>query len=459
MGYDPHDTIVAIASAAGGAARGIVRISGSQALEYVSSVFGETASSAWPELAFAEAIEGNFRLSGINRRVPCRVFIWPNKRSYTREPVVEIHLPGSEPLVKLALGELVAAGARLAEPGEFTLRAFLAGRIDLPQAEAVLGVIDASDQTALHAALDQLAGGLSTPLGRLREVLLDLLAHLEAGLDFVEDDIEFISTDELTSQLGEAIDLVENTLQGMLGETLALDRPRVVLRGRPNVGKSSLFNALVGRQHAIVADRPGTTRDYLVATVEFGTAICELIDTAGVDASPVADALDALDTAAQDHAHRQSEQATFTIICLDGSKPLDEQDHRLLEATPEGPRFVVFTKSDQPQRADCQLSAIQTSSVTGDGIDALLEQLSAALATRSGLERHCVAATAVRCGQSLNDALASLRTAHELASTRGDEELVAAEVRVALNHIGQVIGTVYTDDILDRIFSRFCIGK
>jgi len=459
MAYDPHDTIVAIASAAGKAARGIVRVSGTEAIELVACVFEEKSSKPWHNIQAAETVEGHLRLHKIDRSVACRLFVWPNARSYTREPIVEIHLPGAEPLVKLALGEMVAAGARLAEPGEFTLRAFLAGRVDLPQAEAVLGVIDATDERSLQTALDQLAGGLSAPLGQLREMLLNLLSHLEAGLDFAEDDIEFISTQELTTQLGEAIDLVESTLQGMLGESLALDRPRVVLRGRPNVGKSSLFNALIGRQSAIVADRPGTTRDYLVATVEFGGAVCELIDTAGVNTDSGANPLDALDSAAQHHARHQSDRATISIICIDGSQPLVDEDRRLLAAADGESHFVVFTKSDAPRIAQYDGARIETSSVTGAGLDELRQQLASVLVNQSKENVHCVAATAVRCGKSLNDACDSLRTASALAISRGGEELIAAEVRVALTHIGQVVGAVYTDDILDRIFSRFCIGK
>jgi len=459
MAYDPHDTIVAIASAAGRAARGIVRISGTNALELVAKIFEERSSGAWQNSSTPLAVEGQLQLATIGRGVACRLFVWPTSRSYTREPIVEIHMPGVEPLLKLTLAEMVAAGARLAEPGEFTLRAFLAGRIDLPQAEAVLGVIDARDQHALQTALDQLAGGLSTSLRRLREVLLDLLSHLEAGLDFVEDDIEFISTHELTTQLSEMIDLVESTSQGMLGESLVLDRPRIVLGGRPNVGKSSLFNAIVGRQRAIVADRPGTTRDYLVATLAFGDVVCELVDTAGVDTAFDERAMSALDSVAKEHARQQSDRASISILCVDGSKPLDDQDHRLLSTAGGESDFIVFTKCDQPRLADYEGERIETSSLTGAGIEELLRKISATLVNRPRTEVHCVAATAVRCGESLKAARDRLHAALALAKAPGNEELIAAEVRVALNQIGQVVGTVHTEDLLDRIFSRFCVGK
>jgi tRNA modification GTPase len=191
------DTIAAIASAPGGAARGIVRLSGPGVLDCLkrSFVIADEQCSSLEAILAAHAVRGTLRLP--TTRLPCELYYWPGARSYTREPLAELHTLGSPPLLASALAALCQAGARLAQPGEFTLRAFLAGRLDLTQAEAVLGVIDARGRTQLDAALAQLAGGLSAPLGRLRERLIDLLAHLEAGLDFVEEKIEFISSAEL----------------------------------------------------------------------------------------------------------------------------------------------------------------------------------------------------------------------------------------------------------------------
>ena len=202
-------------------------------------------------------------------------------RSYTGQPVVEIHTLGSPPLLEIVLRSICAAGARPAGPGEFTLRAFLAGRIDLTQAEAVLGVIDAGDRHELEIALGQLAGGLARPLHRLRNKLLDLLAQVEAGFDFADEDLAFITREELDRQLAEAESDAAAILRQVDSRHESSPGVRAVLVGRPNTGKSSLFNALAGDRAALVSDHPGTTRDYLTAELDLDGVKCQLIDTAG----------------------------------------------------------------------------------------------------------------------------------------------------------------------------------
>ncbi len=198
------DTIAAIASAPGGAMRGILRISGPGTRDCVRRSFRASASPDWQGVATAQRFSGHLWLPPPAGQVPCELYFWPTKRSYTRQPAAELHTVGSPPILHAALRTVCASGARLAEPGEFTLRAFLAGRIDLAQAEAVLGVVDARGQSELDVALSQLAGGLSAPLGQLRNRLLNLRADLEAGLDFVDEDIEFVSRNEVSRQLDEA---------------------------------------------------------------------------------------------------------------------------------------------------------------------------------------------------------------------------------------------------------------
>ncbi|MBI1901494.1 MAG: 50S ribosome-binding GTPase, partial [Planctomycetia bacterium] len=265
--YHLDDTIAAIATAPGPGARGIVRVSGPgtvACLADFSADDGRTLESA----KVATAVAGHFRLPGLHSPLPAEVYLWPNERSYTRQPLAEVHTIGSQPLLAMLLRAVCRRGARTAEPGEFTLRAFLSGRIDLAQAEAVLGVIEAEDAEELRVALDQLAGGVTGALVQLREQLLDLLAHLEAGLDFVEEDIAFITREELTGQLAAAQATVEKAAAQMAKRSIAVERVRIVLAGWPNVGKSSLFNALAGREAAIVSPQAGTTRDYLTADEE-----------------------------------------------------------------------------------------------------------------------------------------------------------------------------------------------
>jgi tRNA modification GTPase len=277
------DTIAAIASPPGGAARGIVRISGPESLACVARFVQANDGQPMSPRRAPRAVAGTFCAPGRHATLPCDVYLWATKSrgSYTGQPLAELHTIGSPPLLQLVLRSLCAAGARPAEPGEFTLRAFLAGRIDLCQAEAVLGVIEAAGPQELHVALSQLAGGLSRPLQSLRNSLLDLLAHVEAGFDFADEDLAFVPREELDRQLAEA----EGSVEAILAQTIARSEPpdvvRAVLVGRPNAGKSSLFNALARMPAALVSDHPGTTRDYLVADLDLGGVKCRLIDLAG----------------------------------------------------------------------------------------------------------------------------------------------------------------------------------
>lgn len=447
---DIEETIVALASPPGGAARAIVRVSGPDALVSAAKCFLGDHQQAL-DCRRPTALPGNIVIAGVAATLPGVLYVWPSTRSYTRQPTVEFHTIGSPPLAEALVAELCRHGARPAGPGEFTLRAFLAGRLDLTQAEAVLGVIDARGGQELRTALDQLAGGLARPLSQLRNMLLDVLAHLEAGLDFVEEDVEFISREHLDRQLAAAEDEVRQLLSCMRTRGETATALRAVLIGAPNAGKSSLYNALTG-EHALVSAAAGTTRDYLCSRLDLDGAICELIDTAGM----VEGSSDGIDQAAQAAGRRQRGQAQVELLCLDASEPLTPQDEALLSQAPTGERIIIFTKCDRPRQAAVAPNAIETSSHTGDGLERLrgrLRELAAADVTTG-----VVASTAVRCSSSLRQALTSLGGARRLVES-GCEELVAAELRAALHRLGEVAGEVYTDDILDRIFSRFCIGK
>jgi tRNA modification GTPase len=375
--------------------------------------------------------------------------------------MAELHLLGSPPLVEAALAAVCAVGARVAEPGEFTLRAFLAGRIDLTQAEAVLGVIDAVDRRQLDAALAQLAGGLAKPLNQLRNQLLDLLAHLEAGLDFVEEDIELLSAAELEGQLAAASHSVKQVIARLSDRADTTDVVPIVLVGYPNVGKSSLFNALVGRPAALVSDSSGTTRDCLSARLELEGVACELVDTAGIG---LVDGSTPIGRAARQSTAEQSRRAAVRLLCLDATRPLNAWERAQL--TPgmasggDCPRVVVWTKTDlcRPPSA-LQLEALQTSSRLGWGLGRLGQRLGQAARSARGSAGERAGLSAVRCRESLLITAGGLERACRVSQARQGEELVAAELAAALDELGRVVGAVYADDVLDRIFSRFCIGK
>lgn len=468
MSYSLDDTIAAIATAPGGAGRSMVRVSGPAVPEVIARCFVANATEAGDNSSAARAVDGEglIQLQGQTRRLPCTLFHWPNRHSYTREPVAEFHTLGSPPLAQAALAAVCDAGARLAEPGEFTLRAFLAGRIDLTQAEAVLGVIDAHDAGDLRSAIEQLAGNLAQPLHQMREELLMLLAEVEAGLDFVEEDIEFIAADGLARRLGGISTELKSIEATMASRATVTATGQVALAGAPNAGKSSLFNALVDRYgagnhlvSAIVSDVSGTTRDYLVAEVELAGQRCQLIDTAGVDDADWQ--LAEVEAMARGHSAAQHEKSLLRVMCIDAKAGDVESRAAVASRQVE---LIVLTKwdavpaSDFVQQADVPIVA--TSSITGFGLAEFAAAVAAQMSSTAAATRAvCVAATAVRCRESVEKAAHAVASAAALATGEAGDELVAAEIRAALSELGKVVGAVYTDDLLDLIFKSFCIGK
>jgi tRNA modification GTPase len=476
------DTIAAIASAPGGGARGIVRLSGPNVVQCLRAVFHTNDKRELQAPMHAQAIEGSLVLAGISAPVPCDLFLWPRGHSYTGQMVAEFHTLGSPPLLEALLKSLCTAGARLADRGEFTLRAFLSGRIDLTQAEAVLGVIDASDQRELQVATAQLAGGLAGPLHHLRDMLLELLAHLEAGFDFADEHLPFITAEQLQSRLDEAAENVARLAAQMESRGAVQTAVRAVLLGQPNAGKSSLFNALTRKEQALVSDTPGTTRDYLVAELDFDGRKCQLIDTAGfhdmlgdcpnfrvsenvtVPFTPQTPEL-----AAQAAAAEQIARAHVRLLCLDASRPLDLWEQAELVRVDDLHRIVVWTKIDVATPDACTTAlhrsstdeqpTVLTSSVTGQGLELLHKELRRMAISAETVCGDVVASTAARCRESLDRAGESLQNARNLSQSKSGEEFIAAEIRMALDELGKVVGAVYTDDVLDRIFSRFCVGK
>jgi tRNA modification GTPase len=383
--------------------------------------------------------------------LPATIALWPGPRTYTGQDVAEIHTVGALPLLTQVLAGCLNRGARHARPGEFTLRAFLSGRIDLTRAEAVLGVIDARNSAQLDAALRQLAGGLSRPIHDLRDRLLDLVAHLEASLDFAdESDVDPLGRAALADELQSSAETLSALADRLTRRDRPAGNPRVVMSGPPNAGKSRLFNALLGHDRAIVSPRAGTTRDYLTAACDVGGMIVELIDTAGLDLPR-----DPIETQAQTHRADQTGQADLLLVCTSPDTLTARGELPRLDT----PALSVWTKCDlgrpDPSRAG---AAILTSAATGEGLDELRVRI-ARLVRDSSAEADLPASTGARCRDSLVGAQVALGSASQTLRDGGGEELVALDLRLALDELGKVVGAVVTDDILDRIFQRFCIGK
>lgn len=464
--FDIDDTIVAIASAPGPAMRGIVRISGPETIGCLNHLFRPDDSRSISDYVSATSIEGQLTLDS-GCELPGLLLLWPTQQSYTRQPTAEFHTIGSTPLLQLVLTEICQAGARLARPGEFTLRAFLSGRIDLTQAEAVLAVIDSTGDQQLNVALQQLAGGLAGPLGAIRDDLLSALAELEAGLDFVEEDIEFITLEELVSQLESVKQQLESVTRQVSKRNLLTDSVKVVLDGEPNSGKSSLFNALAQSNQAIVSDIAGTTTDFISTKLIMNSAVIELIDTAGFE-----NATEQVTAHAQQHRVEQQGQASVTLFCIDLTSPASPWEReQLANATPS--TIVVLTKSDllpfgseTPQlltneirKTSFEGPVVITSIVDSNGICQLRDAIAISVLDSNVVDHAVVGSTVLRAAESLRDATNSVQRALDATRKRLGEEIVSAEIRLSLEALGQVVGTVYTDDILDLVFGRFCIGK
>jgi tRNA modification GTPase len=435
----PDDTIVALASAPGPGARAIVRLSGPRAWEIARSAF--TSSDSTSKLRLQR---GSIQLPAITTFLPADLLLGKRPHTYTGQDTAELHTLSCPPLVDLLIARLLEAGARAARPGEFTLRAFLSGKKDLPQAEAVLAVIDAGSRTELKSALAQLAGGVTQPLAGLREDLLNLLADVEAGLDFTTEDIEFVDKPELLLRLGKGLAQSQNLAKQIDQRSISGRAFRVALVGAANAGKSSLFNALAGLPAAIVSPVAGTTRDYLARTVQLGGSAVELIDTAGWRQSG-----DTIEEQAQALGRDAARSADLLLWCV----PADHVPAEQREEIDSVPVLRVMTKADLGPgwRGNPAVSA-----KTGAGVDSLRKLLMkrAADATRPSL-----APSLARCRHHVDACLVHLRKAHSVVLFDEPAELLALEIRLALDHLGEMVGAVYTDDLLDRIFSRFCIGK
>jgi len=449
---DPNDTITAAATPPGPGFRAIVRLSGPKALAIAQEGFLSDREPS-PGLIYPCICTGKMRIDGLRPLLPARLALWAAPRSYTGQDVAEIHLAGSPPLVSLVLASCLSHGARHAEPGEFTLRAFLSGRIDLTRAEAVLGVIDAHNPAQLAAALEQLGGGLSGPVLAMRDRLLDLVAHLEANLDFTEEpDVNPLGRTALIAEIDRAADDLESLAQRLGARDRPLAMPRVVLVGPPNAGKSRLFNALVGRERAIVSPQAGTTRDYLSSECDCDGIRVELIDTAGIEPGHETIAIQA-----QAMRAVQADLADLLLECHSA----DTAAAVLHCPTSSRDVVKVWTKADRSLPEDPSPSGaewIVTSAMTGQGLDAL--RLAIEIRIRHDeREGDLPAGTAARCRGSILSAESALRSASQVIQSGGGDELVAFDLRQAIDELGKVVGAVVTDDILDRIFRRFCIGK
>jgi tRNA modification GTPase len=458
MRFDIESTICSIATGSEGAIRGAIRVSGPNSTAVVLKAIH--LDCLVNRMATRTRVTVVLESLG---EIAVDLYLWPDSRSYTGQPSAELHCLGNIPILQALQARLIQCGAVLAQPGEFTLRAFLAGRLDLTQCEAVLGVIHASNDKSLQVALSQLAGGLSGPLSQLRTSLVNLLADIEAGLDFVEEDIAFISRSQIMDRLDDANRVVLemlNQMESRAAQTVVL---QVAIVGLPNAGKSSLINAMASDQVSLVSNQPGTTRDYVRARIKFDGVEVDLLDTAGVEEVNS----DTPRGIAQQMTREQMENADLILHCIARDRKSEVRRGELGLDRVDTEVWRVDTKSDlianpynevagfceKPERRF--LASIKHPASIQD----LLNAIGQWAHSQQSAITEVVPLTAARCRASLTSASQSLAHARDAAECEAGDEVIASEIRLSLEEIGMVAGTVYTDDILDALFSRFCIGK
>ncbi len=455
--FATDDTIVAIATPPGPGGIGVVRVSGAAAVRVATAILSGPSSLEPRRATLADALDP------IDRRPIDRVLAtyFPRPRSYTGEDVVEISGHGSPVILRRIVEAATAAGARLAEPGEFTLRAFLRGRIDLVQAEAIHDLVTSVTPLQARVAFDQLEGTATSAIGAIEDVLFDLVARLEASLDFPEEGYHFVDAEAAGLEVAKLADRVQSLIASSRQGRLIREGCQVAVAGKPNVGKSSLFNVLCGVQRAIVADASGTTRDLVTETIHLEGIPVTLVDTAGIRATA-----DAVEAEGVRRAWAALEVASAVLVVLDRSRALDEDDRVLLRETAGRPRLVIANKRDL--RAAWSPAAQLEAGVRDEVIETCLIDGSAAKPLRGALlrilesegpRRDAPAISNVRHIGLLCSAEAALRQASRTAAAGGAEELLLADLEEARRALEEITGKRAPDAVLERIFERFCIGK
>jgi tRNA modification GTPase len=463
--YSLDDTIAAISTPIGEGGIGIVRMTGSQAAGILKKIFcpGKEKARASDKLCPLSLIPYHLHYGYIidpqSDEAVDEVLVsyMPAPHTYTREDVVEINCHGGVVPLRRVLELTLLQGARLAQPGEMTLRAFLNGRIDLAQAEAVLDIVQAKTEASLRGAVEQLGGRLSDEVRAMRALLLDVLAYLEATIDFEEDEIPF---QDVGPPLRKAIERLGELLANADRGIIYRQGVRTAIVGRPNVGKSSLLNALLRTSRAIVTSIPGTTRDTLEETLNLKGIPLVLVDTAGI----TAETDDAIERLGIERSRAALAQADLALLVIDGSEPLQSADSEIADLVGDKPAIVVINKTDLAQKAEPdgllpQAERVSISALTGQGLEKLEEAIIGTVFSGQVVTADEPLVSSPRHKDLLARALGHLKAAQDSYNEGMASDFVAIDLTTAVDALGEITGETATEDLLEAIFSNFCIGK
>lgn len=455
------DTIAAISSAAGNSGIGIIRVSGDEAIEVVDKIFRPANKNKKLANVESHTVHYGHIMDGDKTLDQVLVIVMKNPHSYTGEDTVEIDCHGGMLILKKVLDLVLKNGARTAEPGEFTKRAFLNGRIDLSQAEAVMDLINSKNDFALNSSIEQLKGGVSDAIKDIRKDIIYHIAFIESALD----DPEHISLDgydeEITEMLNENINKISKLVNSFDNGRIMKEGIKTVILGKPNAGKSSLLNLMLGEDRAIVTDIEGTTRDTLEENINFNGLSLKIIDTAGIR-----DTEDLVERIGVNKAKEIAKEGDLIIYVVDGSRELDDNDREIIKLINDKHAIILVNKSDMDTvinidelKKDSNRDVILFSAKNGEGMDQLEEEIRNMFYSGKVTYNDQVYITNARHKEALENALESLKQVKNSVDAGMPEDFYSIDLMDAYTDLGLIIGESVEDDLVNEIFSKFCMGK
>ena len=446
-----NDTIVAISTALGEGAISIIRVSGDDAIKIVNGIFkGKDLSKVdshtinYGHIIYKDEIIDEVLVS-----------VMRSPKTYTKEDVIEINTHGSIAVVNKIMEILLLSGCRLAEAGEFTKRAFLNGRIDLTEAEGVMDLINSETELTRKMAVNELSGKVSKLITDLREKIVALISNIEVNIDYPEyEDIEVVTIDRIKTEVKEMKEELTKILKLSEDGKILKDGIKTVILGKPNVGKSSLLNALLEENKAIVTDVKGTTRDIVEGSIIVGGVKLNLIDTAGVRKSS-----DVVEKIGIEKSLSLIDEAELILLVLDSSEELTEEDKFLLDKTKDKKRIVIMNKDDLKSNNKYNEEVIRISAKTNQGIDLVKDKIKELFNANAFLNKNLTYFTNVRQITLLKQAIASLNDAYQGVLNNSEIDMIEIDLKLAWERLGDIIGANYTEELIDNLFSRFCLGK